>query len=180
MNANPQRYMIRGMVCHRCDLALAELAENIGIEVISTGRGFVTFTRPLTTQELDTFEQALQVIKFGLIRDEDEQLAEQIELRLLAVANRRPIPEWKHVNNELRTVLEAPYDYAVRAYLKVFDCTPLERLTTLRIQQATVLLREGELQVSEISEAVGYSHLSGFSRAFKRELGVSPSTYSTE
>ncbi len=168
------------MVCHRCDLALAELAENIGIEVISTGRGFVTFTRPLTTQELDTFEQALQVIKFGLIRDEDEQLAEQIELRLLAVANRRPIPEWKHVNNELRTVLEAPYDYAVRAYLKVFDCTPLERLTTLRIQQATVLLREGELQVSEISEAVGYSHLSGFSRAFKRELGVSPSTYSTE
>ena len=71
-------------------------------------------------------------------------------------------------------MMASPYDYAARAYARVRACTVSERLAELRITRAAALLREGELQVSEVSAAVGYRHLSGFSRAFKRVYGVSP------
>ena len=165
------------MVCHRCDLALGELAAGTSVPVVDIRRGAVTFARELGASELVRFREALEAIGFGLIRDEDERMSEALAIALVGFADRRPIPDWKHAHRELMTGLDAPYDYAARAFQRVHDCTPLERLTKLRIERAAALLREGELQVSEVSEAVGYSYLSGFSRAFKRVYGVSPSEW---
>ena len=170
-------YAIRGMVCHRCDLALGELAAGTGVPVTGVRRGAVTFSRELDASELGRFREALEVIGFGLIRDEDERMAEALAVALVGFAERRPIPDWKHAHRELMADLDVPYDYAARAFQQLHDCTPLERLTELRIARAAALLREGELQVSEVAEAVGYSYLSGFSRAFKRVYGMSPSAW---
>ena len=171
------RYAIRDMVCHRCDLALGALATGTGVPVVDVRRGAVTFARELDGARLARFREGLEAIGFGLIRDEDERMAEELAVALAGLVERRPIPDWKHAHRELMTALDAPYDYAVRAFQQAYDCTPLERLTELRIARAAALLREGELQVSEVSEAVGYSYLSGFSRAFKRAYGLSPSAW---
>ena len=170
-------YAVRGMVCHRCDLALADVSAGTGVQVEDLRRGFVTFRRELDDRELGDFRERLETIGFGLILDEEERLAEEVAVALVGFAERRPIPDWRHAHRELLRALDSPYDYAARAFQRVYGCTPLERLTTLRITRAAALLREGELQVSEVGEAVGYSYLSGFSRAFKRAYGVSPSAW---
>jgi AraC family L-rhamnose operon regulatory protein RhaS len=50
-------------------------------------------------------------------------------------------------------------------------------LNTVRIEVAASLLRNTELGVAEISERVGFSDESYFSRAFKKKIGASPVAY---
>jgi AraC-like DNA-binding protein len=54
---------------------------------------------------------------------------------------------------------------------------PLAYVTRWRMQSATTMLSDGGLTVSEIAERVGYDSLPAFSKAFKRRLGSSPSSW---
>lgn len=50
-------------------------------------------------------------------------------------------------------------------------------LETLRINSACALLRDTSNSIDEISETVGYTSALSFRRAFKKVMGISPSTY---
>lgn len=54
--------------------------------------------------------------------------------------------------------------------------SPQTFLQTYRLNRAMELLREHDMNVSEVSYAVGFSSLSGFSRSFKRKFGIPPSS----
>ena len=62
-----------------------------------------------------------------------------------------------------------------RGFRELFDTTVMGYLTSLRMEQAERYLREGELSISEVANLVGYSHLSHFSTAFKRQFDITPS-----
>ena len=61
-----------------------------------------------------------------------------------------------------------------RGFRELFDTTVISYLTQKRLEQAKRLLREGKLTISEIASLVGYSHLSYFAAAFKRQFGITP------
>ena len=67
--------------------------------------------------------------------------------------------------------------YLFRAFQAEFQCSPSVYLTRYRMQRACQLLRHSQLSVSAVAASVGYEDPFYFSRAFKRELGVSPSAY---
>ncbi len=50
-------------------------------------------------------------------------------------------------------------------------------ITKLRLEEALKLITEEKLSISEAAYAVGYKHLSHFSRAFKKDYGSSPKKY---
>ncbi|EAC9531764.1 AraC family transcriptional regulator, partial [Listeria monocytogenes] len=52
-----------------------------------------------------------------------------------------------------------------------------EYVKKTRLDKAKELLTQSDLNLSEISEAVGYSDISYFSRIFKKECQVTPSKY---
>lgn len=52
-----------------------------------------------------------------------------------------------------------------------------EYLTGYRMKKAKELLREGEMNVTEIANALGYSDARYFSKVFKKEIGVKPTDY---
>lgn len=66
-----------------------------------------------------------------------------------------------------------------RQFREVVGMTPGSFLSELRIAQAQRLLRQGR-PVALVGEAVGYNSQPAFSRAFIRELGVSPSTWARQ
>lgn len=53
----------------------------------------------------------------------------------------------------------------------------MEHLSEIRIAKAKAELASGRLSVKEVGAAVGYSDPNYFSRAFKRETGMTPSEY---
>lgn len=54
---------------------------------------------------------------------------------------------------------------------------PMSYLTRWRMQLAATWLQSGEVRVAELPPRLGYASEAAFSRAFKREMGVSPGAY---
>ena len=65
-------------------------------------------------------------------------------------------------------------------FLEQYHKPPGRYLTSLRIEAAAELLREGSLMISEIAALTGYASANYFIRVFHREVGVSPSAYRME
>ncbi|MCL7713487.1 AraC family transcriptional regulator [Stenotrophomonas sp. CPCC 101365] len=63
-----------------------------------------------------------------------------------------------------------------RSFRKVFQMTPQQVLTRLRIQIAMHLLH-GEDSVASIGQACGFTDQSAFTRKFKAEVGMAPRQY---
>jgi AraC-like DNA-binding protein len=67
--------------------------------------------------------------------------------------------------------------YFSRSFTAAFGETPHQYLLRRRIERAKALLRGGDLAVTEVCLAVGFSSPGSFSNAFRRFVGVSPRAY---
>jgi len=90
---------------------------------------------------------------------------------------------------DIRAGLSAPDDAgAAREYFAevvgkfrtVVGRAPMTYLTGYRLQLAARHLRTTSSTLAEVAEAVGYGSEAAFSRAFKRQVGVSPSEWRAE
>ena len=63
-----------------------------------------------------------------------------------------------------------------RSFRKVFQMTPQQVLTRLRIQMAMHLLH-GPDSIARIGQACGFSDQSAFARQFKSTVGMTPRDY---
>jgi AraC family transcriptional regulator, activator of mtrCDE len=62
-------------------------------------------------------------------------------------------------------------------FTAVFERSPMVVLRKLRMRQAAVLLRAGDLSIDSVMREVGYASRSSFLRAFRDAYGSDPSTY---
>lgn len=64
----------------------------------------------------------------------------------------------------------------IRLFKKIYGLTPHQYLTTVRIEKAILLFKDGK-KVSEVCFSVGFETLSSFSVLFKKIVGISPSDF---
>lgn len=91
-----------------------------------------------------------------------DHLDEPIQLRDIA----------KHVHR-------SPFHLS-RLFKEACGVTPMKYLRQQRLARARSLFERGDLNVSEVGQAVGYPVLQHFSRMFKAEYGMSPRAYLRE
>ena len=71
----------------------------------------------------------------------------------------------------------------VRLYKKIKQITgktPIEFIRIIRLKRAAQLLRESQLNVSEIAYQTGFNNPKLFSKYFKEEFGILPSVYQSQ
>ncbi|MGO4349992.1 AraC family transcriptional regulator [Paenibacillus sp. MCAF9] len=73
--------------------------------------------------------------------------------------------------------VERPEKYISQLFKEVTDINVSDYLEMIRIEQASSLLRTNAYTVDEIAARVGYNSSHSFRRAFKRVMGVAPSSY---
>ncbi|MDR3663578.1 MAG: helix-turn-helix transcriptional regulator [Mycobacterium sp.] len=64
-----------------------------------------------------------------------------------------------------------------REFRRIYGESPYSYLMTRRIERAMTLLRRGDLSVTDVCFAVGFSSLGTFSTRFTELVGVPPSVY---
>lgn len=67
--------------------------------------------------------------------------------------------------------------YLYRSFLTCLGQSPKEYLSEFRIRQASRLLKETSLSVSAVAYSVGFENNLYFSKAFKKQVGVTPTQY---
>jgi len=75
-----------------------------------------------------------------------------------------------------RTALMSPAHFS-RRFRQAYAETPYSYLMTRRIERAKALLRRGDLSVTDVCLAVGWTSLGSFSARFTELVGEAPSTY---
>ncbi len=99
-----------------------------------------------------------------------EQAKNLLESNLQNPPSIAELAHWVGVNETyLKTHFKAAFGITVYGFVK-----------KQRIQKAKRLLREGEMNVSEIARAVGYKHATHFTAAFRKATGVSPRDFAQQ
>lgn len=78
---------------------------------------------------------------------------------------------------ELATELGMSRVHLYKRLKQITGKTPIEFIRVLRLKRAAQLLRESQLNISEIAYRCGFNNPKYFSRYFKEEFGVLPSVY---
>lgn len=109
-----------------------------------------------------------------------------------AIANLRPVDIEKvyHARDILIHQVENPPSLLELAELvglgerklrycfrEIFATTVFGYLHDYRMEQAKMMLGGTKMQVAEVANAVGYSHLGYFAKAFKKKFGISPKEF---
>ena len=64
-----------------------------------------------------------------------------------------------------------------RGFRHAYNCSVFEYLRAQRLEKARMLLDTGDMSVTEVAYAVGFSSSSHFSRSFTKHFGTNPRTY---
>jgi signal transduction histidine kinase/DNA-binding response OmpR family regulator len=78
---------------------------------------------------------------------------------------------------QLARQINVSESYLADCFHQELGISPMTYLTRYRVKQARSLLEAGELNVTEVAGAVGFSDSAYFGRVFQREVGVSPGAY---
>jgi transcriptional regulator GlxA family with amidase domain len=76
------------------------------------------------------------------------------------------------------TALMSPAHFS-RRFREAYAETPYSYLMTRRVERAKALLRQGDLSVTDVCFAVGWTSLGSFSARFTELVGETPSEYRT-
>jgi transcriptional regulator GlxA family with amidase domain len=119
----------------------------------------------------------------GIVVSPDGQnrslVADIDELRRLCRARDRMDREYARPLDVLelaRTAMISPAHFS-RRFREEYGETPYSYLMTRRIERAKAFLRRGDLSVTDVCFAVGWSSLGSFSVRFTEIVGESPSAY---
>ena len=79
--------------------------------------------------------------------------------------------------NELLNVTHYSQRHFIRLFSATYSTTPQQYLLGIRIRRACVLLHEKTFSITEIATRCGFNDSNYFCRIFKKNIGVTPSTY---
>jgi AraC-like DNA-binding protein len=102
-------------------------------------------------------------------------LRDPIVGRALALLHAEPAEPW--TVDELAKRVAASRSLLAERFTHAIGQSPMRYLARWRLQLASELMRGGDLGVAEVAARVGYESEAAFSRAFKREHGVSPAQW---
>jgi AraC-like DNA-binding protein len=139
-------------------------SERVGSEALVTRLGeflFIQALRPRVCEDSDSGESGW----IAALRD--RQMGQ-----VLAMLHAKPEERWT-VGRLARRVALSESAFAAR-FTELVGEPPLRYLTRLRLHAGSVRLRSSDAKMSAIAAAAGYKSVAAFTKAFKRELGVTP------
>ena len=78
---------------------------------------------------------------------------------------------------ELAVRLEVSQEYLTRCFFKYTGITPGKYLTQVRIENAKLLLSQGQHSIQFVSDACGFANANYFARVFRSSVGMNPRDY---
>lgn len=169
---------VKNMVCNRCIAAVAALFSEMKIKVQHVSLGEVEIADSLSEKELRQVNVRLQQAGFALLEDAAGKQIERMKSLIIQKISSLDLSDDFVLSEYLSAALRRDY----RSLSKLFshnEGLTVERFFILqKIEKVKELLAYRELNLTEISQVLGYKSVQHLSGQFKKITGFSPSQFS--
>ena len=170
-----KKYNNKGMICSRCLKVLSTELKLLGVEVVDVHLGSIQFKYDSQKVNFLDIINIIQENEFDILRDKESILAEQTKIWIIDFI-------WNTDHSEilsdfLTQKTEKNYQMLSRNFSEIYGQTIERFFIKMKIERVKELIEYNELNYSEIAYNLGYQNCSALSRQFKKETGMTMSTY---
>lgn len=165
------------MVCDRCIYVIKNILHNLEIQPVSVEMGMVEFENKLSDDETQRFREAIEVVGFELLDDNNQVLIEQVKALLIKLVHKTQDIEKINISEFIGSNLQHDYPSLSQLFSSVEGLTIEKYFIQLRVERVKELLVYDELNLTEISYRLAYSSLAHLSAQFKQVTGMTATTF---
>ncbi len=168
---------IRNMVCPRCIHVVKQILTEMGISFSEVDLGFATL-KTIDLLDFDRLNDSLEQLGLGLIRDQNEQTIADINRVVhFYFDNINKLSRQYKLSEYIAQELGKNYHQLSKLYSQSYGTTIEQYFIDLRTTKVKELIKQGDLNLSQIAITVGYSSIHYLSGQFKKYSGMSLSEY---
>lgn len=165
------------MVCRHCVAKVAEVTSRIkSLNLLGVGLGSVTVEGNPDEAVIESLDAELRKEGFEVIRSREEEIVSEIKSRLVSLSR-----DGDGMHADIAAILQDSLHMSYRNLSRIFASiegrTIENYFTTLRIERIKELLLDGQLPLSEIAYATGFSSVPHLSTRFKQATGMTPTQF---
>lgn len=168
---------IKNMVCPRCIMAVKQLFEDLEIAYSSVELGEVVLKYPLSSEKMLSLAKRLKDLGFELLDSGKSVLISKIKTLIIEQVHYSEEPLNERFSAFLSRKLHHDYGYLSHLFSSVENMTIEKFILRQKIEKVKELLFYNELTLSEIAHRLGYSSVSHLSTQFKKETGLTPTSF---
>ena len=165
------------MVCPRCIQAVKQIFSEAEIPYRNVDLGRVTLDSPLTPHQLDTLEEETRKMGFEILHKKDAQQIEKIKTILRQLFIKGDIPPAFVLSHYIQQHVRGDYTRLSHLFSSTEGVTIEKYFIQLKIEKTKEYLFYQEMNISEIAFQLGYSSVQHLSAQFKKETGMTPTSY---
>ena len=134
----------------------------------------------------DMLMHMLEILLISLLRQSDNTVERLQPPHCVNAENRIIRRAQEYISTHVRQKLSVPSvaaavdvsaSYLTALFHKHLQLSPGEYIRRIKLQESKQLIREGEMNFTEIAEALQYSTVHHFSRQFKEKFSITPTEY---
>lgn len=165
------------MVCRHCVAKVAEVTSRIkSLNLLGVGLGSVTVEGNPDEAVIESLDAELRKEGFEVIRSREEEIVSEIKSRLVSLSR-----DGDGMHADIPAILQDSLHMSYRNLSRIFASiegrTIENYFTSLRIERIKELLLDGQLPLSEIAYATGFSSVPHLSTRFKQATGMTPTQF---
>lgn len=167
------------MVCPRCISAVEKIFNDINIMPLQIQLGEITLSKELSVKQTTELKDKLESLGFELLDDNRKQQIERIKAIIIDHIHHHE--DGKFVFSE---ILSKELNKEYSQLSKLFSITEGITIEQFVILQKTEKVKElliyNQMNLSEISDKMGYSSVAHLSSQFKKTIGLTPSQFKAQ
>lgn len=168
---------VKNMVCSRCQMMVRAELEKAGIPYSSVKLGEIELQGLTSTLQLRKLNEGLKELGFEIIDDKKSRLIEKIKNEIIKLIHHSDEGIKVNLSNYLSDKLHYDYTYLSNLFSEIEGTTIEKYFINQRIEKIKELLVYDELNLSEISDRLGYSSVAYLSSQFKKITGLTPTHF---
>lgn len=168
---------IKNMVCPRCIMVIEKTLEDMGYDLNDVDLGIVEFHEPITLDDKEKIEKAIQPFGFEILEDKKATLVDRIKNAIIELIDKDVNDLTITLSEYLQSKLQTEYQTLSELYSTQESQTIEQFYILQKIEKVKELLVYEDLSLNEIAYKMNYSSAAHLSTQFKKVTGLSPSHF---
>lgn len=165
------------MVCPRCIMAVEAVFKEFSIPISSIRLGEVITGLELNERQKNELDNKLKSLGFSLLTPGRSVIISEVKSTIIQQVHYAKEPLKVNFSAYLSEKLDHDYSYLSRLFSSVEGITIEKYIVAQKVERVKELLFYNEMTLSEIAWHLDYSSVAHLSSQFKKETGMTPTTF---